>query len=119
MPLKTLHQQAAHHHRPLLPDDLARLYDGDLSFPEPPPSRPYIIGNFVQTVDGIVSFKIPGHSGGGDISGRNEEDTFIMGLLRAHADPIVEADRQVRPTSDQHGKHQQHDHRADDRQRPG
>src|SRR5581483_5411500 len=70
---------------------LAHLYDGDLSFPDPAraAARPFIVGNFVQTVDGVVSLKIPGHSGGGDISGRNEYDAFIMGLLRASADAVM------------------------------
>jgi riboflavin biosynthesis pyrimidine reductase len=88
MPVRTLYEHA-HPAKPVLPDDLARPYDGDLSFPDPPPRRPYIVGNFVQTVDGIVSLKIPGHSGGGDISGRNEDDAFIMGLLRAYADAVL------------------------------
>ena len=73
----------------MLPAHLKALYDGDLSFPEVPGSRPFVMGNFVQTLDGMVSFKIPGFSGGGDISGRNEEDTFIMGLLRSYADAVL------------------------------
>jgi len=72
----------------LLPDVLRRLYDGNLGFSQAP-ARPFIVGNFVQTLDGIVSLKIPGLSGGGEISGRNEEDTFIMGLLRACADAVI------------------------------
>jgi riboflavin biosynthesis pyrimidine reductase len=73
----------------LLSSELQALYDGDLSFPECPESRPFVIGNFVQSIDGIVSFKIQGQSGGGEISGRNEEDTFIMGLLRSCADAVL------------------------------
>ena len=73
----------------LLSSELRQLYDGDLSFPDLAQSRPFIVGNFVQTLDGIVSFKIPGSSGGADISGRNQEDTFIMGLLRACADAVM------------------------------
>ena len=72
----------------LLSDVLRRLYDGNLGFSQAP-ARPFIVGNFVQSLDGIVSFKIPGLSGGGEISGRNEEDTFIMGLLRACADAVI------------------------------
>ena len=72
----------------LLSDALRRLYDGNLGFPEDLP-RPFIIGNFVQTLDGIVSFKIPGSSGGAEISGRNEEDAFIMALLRSCADAVM------------------------------
>ena len=37
----------------------------------------------------MVSFEIPGKSGGGDISGFNEADRFIMGLLRASVDAVV------------------------------
>jgi riboflavin biosynthesis pyrimidine reductase len=73
----------------LLSSELQQLYDGDLSFPELTEPRPFIIGNFVQTIDGIVSFKIAGKSGGAEISGRNEEDTFIMGLLRSCADAVL------------------------------
>jgi riboflavin biosynthesis pyrimidine reductase len=73
----------------LLSSELQHLYEGDLNFPEPSASRPFIIGNFVQTLDGIVSLKIPGRSGGGAISGRNEEDMFIMGLLRSCADAVL------------------------------
>lgn len=48
-----------------------------------------MIGNFVGTIDGVVSFEIPGESGGGDISGFNEADRFIMGLLRASVDAVI------------------------------
>jgi riboflavin biosynthesis pyrimidine reductase len=73
----------------ILSTALQVLYDGDLTFTKVAESRPFIFGNFVQTLDGIVSLKIPGLSGGGDISGRNEEDTFIMGLLRSYADAVL------------------------------
>ncbi len=73
---------------PMLPGELKNLYGGDLRFPAYP-DRPYVIGNFVSTLDGVVSFEVPGKSGGGDISGFNEADRFIMGLLRASADAVV------------------------------
>ena len=73
---------------PVLPEDLTILYGGDLRFPEHD-DRPYVIGNFVSTLDGVVSFEVPGKSGGGDISGFNEADRFIMGLLRASADAVI------------------------------
>jgi len=72
----------------VLPEYLATLYGGDLRFPEHH-DRPYVIGNFVSTLDGVVSFELPGKSGGGDISGFNEADRFIMGLLRATADAAI------------------------------
>ena len=73
----------------LLPEAIAAFYDGRLVFSSGPNARPLIIGNFVQTLDGIVSLKIPHQSGGGVISGSNEEDRFIMALLRACADAVM------------------------------
>lgn len=72
----------------VLPEDLQAFYGGDLRFPVSS-HTPYVIGNFVSTLDGVVSFEIPGKSGGGDISGFNELDRFIMGLLRASADAVI------------------------------
>jgi len=43
----------------------------------------------VSTLDGVVSFSLPGQSEGSQISKSNEEDQFIMGLLRASADAVV------------------------------
>lgn len=70
-----------------LPPALARLY-GRLQFPTHP-GRPYVFGNFVETVDGVVSLGEPGVSGGGDISGFNKQDTMVMGILRAVADVVI------------------------------
>jgi riboflavin biosynthesis pyrimidine reductase len=75
----------------LLPEAITASYDGELVFSSRPNGRPLIIGNFVQTLDGIVSLKIPHQSGGGVISGSNEEDRFIMALLRACADAVMVA----------------------------
>jgi riboflavin biosynthesis pyrimidine reductase len=72
-----------------LPEGLRARYDGSLSFPSAPEERPYCIANFVSTLDGVVSFNLPGQSEGAQISKSNEEDRFIMGLLRASADAIV------------------------------
>ena len=74
--------------QPVLPEELTILYGGDLRFPAVD-FEPYVIGNFVSTIDGVVSFEIPGASGGGDISGFNEADRFIMGLLRASVDAVI------------------------------
>ena len=75
--------------RAVLPDGLRARYDGNLSFPPAPVERPYLIANFVSTLDGVVSFNLPGQSEGAQISASNEEDRFIMGLLRASADAVV------------------------------
>ncbi len=73
----------------VLPEDLRARYGGDLSFPPAPEQRPYCIANFVSTLDGVVSFNLPGQSGGDQISHANEEDRFTMGLLRASVDAIL------------------------------
>lgn len=89
MRITTLYDHAGETDATGLSDALRSLYDGDLAFPPHLGPRPFIVGNFVQTVDGIVSLKDPGHAGGRDISGRNEEDAFIMGLLRCYADAVL------------------------------
>ena len=76
-------------HAPVLPFPLRQQYGGDLHFACRAVGRPYVIGNFVSTLDGIVSFAIPGKDGGGEISGHNDADRFIMGLLRASADAVM------------------------------
>ena len=70
-----------------LPTELLRLY-GPLRFP-PHRDGPYVIGNFVSTLDGVVSLNVPGQSGGGPISGELQQDRMVMGLLRAAADAVV------------------------------
>jgi riboflavin biosynthesis pyrimidine reductase len=60
---------------------------GNLGFPAAHPHRPWTFANFVQSIDGIASFKGK-HATGGDIS-RSEEDGWLMQLLRAHADAII------------------------------
>ncbi len=87
-PIRTLFERQEPLAPPVLPDDLRLAYGGDLQFPSAG-VRPYVIGNFVSTLDGVVSFAVPGKSGGGDISGFNEGDRFIMGLLRASADAVM------------------------------
>ena len=72
-----------------LPQKLRELYDGDLHFRTSPAARPYVIANFVSTLDGVVSYEIKGKSSGSTISGSDPADRFIMGLLRASADAIV------------------------------
>jgi riboflavin biosynthesis pyrimidine reductase len=73
----------------LLGPELQQLYDGNLSFPEHPRQRPYVMGNFVETLDGVVSYNLAGRSGGQPISGSCTEDLFLMGLLRAVSDAVL------------------------------
>jgi riboflavin biosynthesis pyrimidine reductase len=71
-----------------LPASLHDAYGSDITIPLRT-DRPTVIANFVSTIDGVVSFKIPGEAGGGEVSGFFEPDRFVMGLLRSLADAIV------------------------------
>lgn len=97
-PLETLYEQAKGGALPL-PPELAGLY-GPLYLPlRPAPGPagmpvlqvplPYVFGNFVTTLDGVVALGGPGADGGGLISGFNKHDRMIMGLLRAVADAVI------------------------------
>ena len=101
-PIRTLFRGESESGEPLLPEGLRIQYDGDLRFPAAPSERPYLIANFVSTIDGVVSFNIPGLSGGGPISGTNDGDRLIMGLLRASADAVLIASGTVNAVSPEH-----------------
>jgi riboflavin biosynthesis pyrimidine reductase len=70
-----------------LPPRLARLY-GRLRLPLRH-RKPYVISNFVTTLDGVVSLGEKGHASGGDISGFSAVDRAVMGLLRAVVDVVI------------------------------
>lgn len=66
-----------------LPAALVAAYGGDFGL-----ARPSLYANFVASVDGVVA--LPGNGESGRIvSGGNEPDRFIMGLLRATADAVL------------------------------
>jgi riboflavin biosynthesis pyrimidine reductase len=60
---------------------------GQLGFPQPPADRPWIYSNFVQSLDGIVSFK--GRQASGAAISQSADDRWLMDLLRAHADAVM------------------------------
>ncbi len=68
-----------------LPEELARLYGGDLGFAET-----CLYANFVASVDGIVAIP-PMPRSNEFIAGDNDADRFLMGLLRAFADLVLVA----------------------------
>ena len=74
---------------PALPQELRELYDGDLSLRTSAAGRPFVMANFVSTLDGVASYEMKGKSGGSAISGSDPADRFIMGLLRASADAVM------------------------------
>ncbi len=69
-----------------LPMALAQRYGGPLRFPE---RGTHVYANFVSTIDGIVSFAVPGHDRARDVSRGYPGDRFILGLLRAAADAVI------------------------------
>jgi riboflavin biosynthesis pyrimidine reductase len=85
-PIETLFESASGIRIPL-PETLARLY-GELSLPRSP-DRPYVISNFVSTIDGVVTLGVSGKAGGNAISGSNQHDAMVMGLLRSVSDAVI------------------------------
>jgi riboflavin biosynthesis pyrimidine reductase len=86
LPFQTLIESSEGRAMPL-PPQLAHLYG---AFRMRSPRRSFhVFSNFVSTLDGIVSFQVRGHSGGGDISGFSAQDRLVMGLLRAVADVVI------------------------------
>jgi len=72
---------------PSLIEHAAYASYGKAGFPAPRAERPWIYANFVQSIDGVASFK-GSHASGADIS-QSIEDRWLMDLLRAHADAII------------------------------
>ena len=67
-----------------LPAQLTKIYDGGLRIPDGA-----VYANFVSSIDGVVALEGGTAASGGIISGRNEMDRFVMGLLRAFADAVL------------------------------
>ncbi len=70
-----------------LPPELGELY-GLLRFPVSP-APPYVISNFVSSIDGVASLNANAEAVGAVISGFNEYDSCVMGLLRAVSDVVI------------------------------
>lgn len=69
-----------------LPDSVRAIYGGDWKIPL---DRQYRYSNFVISHDGKTSFSVLHHEGGGDISGFNRHDQWVMALTRARADAVT------------------------------
>ena len=78
-----------------LPDALARAY-GALGFGDR-----VVYSNFVESIDGVVTLGSK-PSAGSEISGRNQADRFLMGLLRACADAVLIGAGTLRATPGHH-----------------
>jgi riboflavin biosynthesis pyrimidine reductase len=79
-----------------LPAAFQQVYGGDWPLPAPAAERPYTYMNFVVSRDGRVSFAEPEHLGGGDVSGFNAHDRWLMGLLRSRCDAVLSGDNTLR-----------------------
>jgi riboflavin biosynthesis pyrimidine reductase len=62
-------------------------YGGPLRFPANP--RPYVIANFVASVDGVASLGLTDGTDSTTLSGSSRADRYLMALLRASADAVV------------------------------
>lgn len=82
-----------------LPEAVRDVYRGDWVIPETA-SGLYCYSNFVMSHDGRVSFNVPGHEGGGDVSDFNPHDQWLMGLLRARADAVIVGANTLRTESE-------------------
>lgn len=73
-----------------LPPELAAAYDGGLVVPDGQPGeRPYVLVNFIETLDGVISYTQPGEPYQGTVGGKSDIDHMVMGILRARADAVI------------------------------
>src|SRR5438128_11920938 len=78
-----------------MPAELEKIY-GRLGFADR-----VVYSNFVASLDGVVSLGDK-PSAGSTISGRNQADRFLMGLLRAFADAVLLGAGTLRATPGHH-----------------
>jgi len=69
-----------------LPPELEERYGGPLRFPD---RSPFLFANFVSTLDGVVSYDVPGIEGAQQVSASHAADRFVLALLRAVADAVI------------------------------
>jgi riboflavin biosynthesis pyrimidine reductase len=62
-------------------------YGGPLRFPASP--RPYVVANFVVSIDGVASLGLTDGTDSTMLSGSSRADRYLMALLRASADAVV------------------------------
>lgn len=71
--------------------DFVRAYGGPWTLP-PAGQGPHVYVNFVVSHDGRVTFNHPDHVGGGPVADHDQNDVWLMGLLRARADVVLMGD---------------------------
>lgn len=85
-----------------LPKSWQRIYGSDWRLPSAT-DRPHVFVNLATSRDGRISFSVPGHAGGGDVTDFNPHDRWLMGLLRARADAVMIGDNTLRLEEDWRG----------------
>ena len=69
---------------------LAAAYGGGLVVPDGQPGeRPYVLVNFIESLDGAISYTQPGEPYQGTVGGKSDTDHMVMGILRARADAVI------------------------------
>jgi riboflavin biosynthesis pyrimidine reductase len=68
-------------------DPAEEPYGGALAFPSAP--RPYVVVNFVASIDGVASLGVTDGTDSTKLSGSSRADRYLMGLLRASADVVL------------------------------
>ena len=63
-----------------------RIYGAPLRFPD---ATPYIVANFVATIDGVVSLGLTDGTDSSTLSGKAPADVWTMAMLRAAADAVL------------------------------
>jgi riboflavin biosynthesis pyrimidine reductase len=64
-----------------------RAYGRPLRFPDAP--RPYVIVNFVASIDGVASLGLTDGTDSTTLGGSSRADRYLMSLLRARADAML------------------------------
>jgi riboflavin biosynthesis pyrimidine reductase len=80
--LETLHDSAG-----IAETAAERVYGAPLRFPGRP--RPYVIANFVATLDGVVSLGLTDGRDAATVGMRSPADRYVMAMLRAAADVVL------------------------------
>ena len=88
-PIQTLYERA-----PAPPDSLppalAAAYDGGFVVPDGQPGeRPYVLVNFIESLDGVIAYTQPGEPYQGTVGGKSDTDHMVMGILRARSDAVI------------------------------
>ena len=71
-------------------------YGGALEFPPAP--RPYVVVNFVASIDGVASLGVTDGTDSTKLGGSSQADRYLMALLRAQADVIMIGAGNIRAT---------------------